>query len=99
MKSKSKQSSNKVSLFINYPNFQVNIRKQKDSTIDWSSNTPSTISPPHIPLAGHVSLPYVSLPQGSSSSNNILEMSSFRLGLLNYGNGQPTDVSSWNGAF
>ena len=46
----------------------------------------------------HISLPHVSLPQDSSSGNNMLEMSSFRPDLLNYSNGQPTDLSSWDRA-
>ena len=46
-----------------------------------------------------MSLPYVSLPQGSSSGSNMSEISSFRPDLLNYSNGQPTDTNSWDGAF
>ena len=41
----------------------------------------------------------MSLPQGGSSSSNVSEMSSFRPDLLNYSNGQPTDLSSRNGAY
>ena len=82
MKSKSKQSSNKSSPFINHPNFQVNMREQDDSPMDWSADTPHTIPQPHVPT-----------PQGSSHSNNMSET------LLDYGNGQPADASSWDGAF
>ena len=99
MKSKSKQPSNKTSPFINYPNFQVDMREQEDSTMDWSADTPPTIPPPHVPPSGHVSSPPVPLPQGGSSSSNVSETSSFKPGLLNYGNGQPSDASSWDGAF
>ena len=92
---KSKYSSSKKSLFINYSDYQANMRKQEDLTMDWSCNTPPiTMSSPHIPSIGHISSPHIPLSQGSSSGSNMSETSSFRLGLLNYGNGQPTDSSS-----
>ena len=65
----------------------------------WSCNTPPITTPsPYVPPVGHMSSPHVPLPQGGSSSSNMSEMSSFRLGLLNYSNGQPTDSSSCDGA-
>jgi len=67
--------------------------------MDWSCDTPPITMPsPCVPPAGHMSLPHVPLPQGGSSGSNVSETSSFRPGLLNYGNGQPTDLSSWDGA-
>jgi len=93
MKSKSKQSSNKLSPFINHPNFQVNTREQDDSPMDWSADTPHTIPQPHVPPSEHVPSLHVPTPQGSSHSNNMSET------LLDYGNGQPADASSWDGVF
>jgi len=87
MKSKSKQLSNKTSSFINYPNFQVNARKQKDSSIGWSADNPHTSPTLYVPLSEHVSSPHVPLPQDSSSSSNMSETSSFNQSLLNYSNG------------
>ena len=46
-----------------------------------------------------MSSPYVPLPQDGSSSSNISETSSFNQSLFNYSNGQPSDASSWDGAF
>ena len=55
---------------------------------------------PHpLPYLHHMSLPHVSLPQSGSSSSNVSKMSSFRPDLLNYSNGQLTDLSSWDGAY
>jgi len=99
MKSKLKQSSNKTSLFINYSNFQVNIREQEDLSMDWSANDPHTSPTLHVPPSEHVLSPHVPLSQGGSSSSNKSEMSSFNQSLLNYGNGQPSDASSWDGVF
>ena len=73
--------------FINYLNFQVKARKQNDSSMDWSADTPQTSSTLCIPLSEHVSSPCVPLPQGSSSSNNVLETSCFESNLLNYYSG------------
>ena len=98
MKLKLKQSSNKTSPFINYPNFQVKAREQKDSFIDWSANTPQTIYTPYVPPLEHVSSPHVPLSQDSLRNSNMSEMSSFKPSLLNYGNGQLTDTSFWDGA-
>ena len=69
------------------------MREQEDSTMDWSANTPPTISSLHIPPSEHVSSPHVPLPQDSSSSSNMSEISSFKPGLLNYGNSQLFDAS------
>ena len=81
---KLKHSSSKKLLFINYLDYQANAREQEDLTMNWSCDIPPIImSSPHVPL-----------PQGGSSSSNVSETSSFRPGLLNYGNGQPTDSSS-----
>jgi len=99
MKSKSKQSSNKTSPFINYSNFQVNAREQEDSSMDWSADNPHTSPTLHVPPSEHVSSPHVSLPQGGSSGSNMSEMSSFNQSLLNYSNGQPSDASSWDKVF
>ena len=56
--------------------------------MDWSANNPHTLPTPHVPL-----------PQGSSSGSNKSETSSFNQSLLNYGNGQPSDASSWDRVF
>ena len=97
---KSKHLSSKKSPFINYLDYQANAREQEDLTMDWSCDTPPITMPsPYVPPVGHMSLPHVPLPQGGSRGSNVSEMSSFRPGLLNYGNGQPTDLSSWDGAY
>ena len=78
MKSKSKQSSNKTktSPFINYPNFQVNVKEQEDLSIDWSADNLHTLPTPHVPLLEHVLLPCVPLPQEGSSGSNVSYASS-----------------------
>jgi len=63
MKSKSKQSSNKTLPFINYPNFQVNARKQEDSSMDWSTDNPHTSLIPYIPPSEHVLSPCLKVVQ------------------------------------
>ena len=94
---KLKHSSSKKLPFINYMDYQANVREQEDLTMDWSCDTPPITMPSLcVPPAGHMSLPHVSLPQGGSCSSNVSETSSFKPGLLNYGNSQPTDSSSWD---
>jgi len=96
---KLKYSSSKKLPFINCPDYQANAMEQEDLTMDWSYDTPPiTIPSPCVLLEEHMSLPHVPLSQDGSSSSNVLDISSFRLGLLNYDNGQPTDLSSWNRA-
>ena len=64
--------------------------------MNWSCDIPPIImSSPCVSLTGYMSSPHVPLPQGGSSSSNVSETSSFRPGLLNYGNGQPTNSSSY----
>jgi len=87
MKSKLKQSSNKTSPFINYPNFQVNVRKQEDSSMDWSADNLHILPTLYVPPSEHVLSPHVPLPQGGSSGSNMSKRSSFNQSLLNYGNG------------
>jgi len=99
MKSKLKQSSNKTLPFINYPNFQVNIREQEDSSIDWSADNPHISPTPYVPPSEHMSSPHIPLPQGGSSGSNMSETSSFNQSLLNYSNSQPSNTSSWDGVF
>ena len=78
MKLKLKQSSNKTSPFINYLNFQVEVREQEDSFIDWSTDTLQTMYTLHISLPEHVTLPHVPLPQNSPRGSNMFEISSFK---------------------
>ena len=61
--------------------------------MDWSADTPYIISQLHVPPSGHEPSSHVPMPQGSSYSSNVSEM------LLDYGNGQPADTSSWDRAF
>ena len=74
---------------------------QNDSSMNWSANPPvPVLFPPHFPPAKvHMPLPYVPLPQMGTSGNIRSEPSSSDLILLNYSNGQPLDLSSWNRAF
>ena len=67
--------------------------------MDWSADNPYTSPILHVPPSEHVLSPRVPLSQGGSSSSNKSEMSGFNQSLLNYGNGQPSDASSWDGAF
>jgi len=99
MKLKLKQLSNKTSPFINYPDFQVNVREQEDSSMDLSADNPHTSPIPHVPPLEHMLSSCVPLSQGGSSSSNMSKTSSFNQILLNYSNSQPSDASSWNGAF
>ena len=74
---------------------------QNNSFIDWSKDTPVTISPPPYvpPVRIYISLPHVPLSQMSISSNIRLEPSGSDPVLLNYSNSQLLDSSSWDGAF
>ena len=69
--------------------------------MDWSANTPVTVSSPlYVPLAGvYMPSPCVLLFQMGTSNNIRSEPLGSDPILLNYSNGQPLDPSSWNGAF
>jgi len=101
---KSKQTSSKkplspfVSLFLS-PSCQ---RPQDDSSMDWSLDIPEVQDSPqqHIPLVeGHVSSPHISLLNRDSSGDNRVEPSDSGPLVLNYGNNQPSIISSWDGAY
>jgi len=98
---KPKQSNNKkqlspfVSPFLS-PGFQ---RPQEDADMDWSTDLPQALAspPPHVPSASeHVLSPHAPLHNmGSNSKNRAVPAVP---SILNYGEGQPMVISTWDGA-
>ena len=69
-----------------------------DSLMDWSAHdTPSSPAPHASPASKHVALPQVPLSNRDSSERSRAEHSS--LFVLNYGNNQPSIVTSWNATY
>ena len=89
-----KQASNKKG-FVLYTNPFSNLGEQRELSMDWSVNTPTTSSSlSYIPPAGeHVPSLYVSLPQCSIDGSNVSGPfnSGVEVTVLNYSNNQPTD--------